>query len=148
MDRQNQLTDLTVTELARSSEVEPHVVRYYTRIGLLSPKRNSNNGYKLFSLGDVRRVRFIRKAKLLGYTLGEIAKIIDHASQGESPCPVVREIIEKRITENRHKLNELMALQNRMEQALEDWQDQPDKLPDGDMICHLIETAIDDLTDN
>ena len=137
------LSNLTVTELARSSDVEPHVVRYYTRIGLLSPSRDSHNGYKLFSREDVGRLRFIRKAKLLGYTLNEIARIIDHAGHGESPCPIVRDIIERRIWENRKKLDELLALQNRMEQALDDWRRRPDKLPDGDMLCHLIESFID-----
>ncbi len=120
----------------------PHVVRYYTRIGLLSPKRNRNNGYKLFAQSDVARLRFIRKAKMFGYTLAEIAEILNHASHGESPCPMVRSIIEKRIDENRKKLDELIELQKRMECALSDWRGRPDRLPDGDMVCHLIESVV------
>lgn len=143
MTTQTHIENMTVTALARSSEVAPHVVRYYARIGLLSPARDSNNGYKLFAEGDVARLRFIRKAKLLGYTLGEIAKIFNHASHGESPCPMVRDIIEKRIDENCRKLDELMKLQKRMEQALGDWRVQPDRLPDGDRVCHLIESLVD-----
>ena len=134
---------LTVAELAHSGEVAPHVVRYYARIGLLSPERNSQNGYKLFAQGDVVRLRFIRKAKLLGYTLGEIADILNHAHQGESPCPIVRDIIARRIDENRRKIGELVDLQRRMEKALCDWQEKPDRLPDGDMVCHLIESVTD-----
>lgn len=143
MTSHNPLQNLTVTELARSSEVEPHVVRYYTRIGLLSPARDSHNGYKLFSSGDVARLRFIRKAKLLGYTLGEIAKIIDHASHGDSPCPIVRDIIDKRIDENRKKIAELMELQQRMEQARDKWRERPDRLPDGNTVCYLIESLFE-----
>lgn len=65
MTSQARIENLTVTQLAHSSEVAPHVVRYYTRIGLLSPKRDSKNGYKLFAENDVARLRFICKAKLL-----------------------------------------------------------------------------------
>jgi len=143
MTTQTRIEELTVTALARSSEVAPHVVRYYARIGLLLPKRDSNNGYKLFAQSDVARLRFIRKAKRLGYTLGEIAKILNHASHGESPCPMVRDIIGKRIDENRRKLDELLELQNRMEHALSDWGERPDQLPDGDRVCHLIESVVD-----
>jgi len=137
------IENLTVIELARLSNVAPHVVRYYARIGLLSPRRDSNNGYKLFAQRDVARLRFIRKAKLLGYTLGEIAQILNHASHGESPCPLVRDIIERRINENRQKLDEMMELQKRMEYALSDWRERPDRLPDGDTVCHLIESVVD-----
>lgn len=143
MANQTGIETLTVTELARASSVAPHVVRYYARIGLLSPGRNHQNNYKLFSRQDIARLNFIRKAKLLGYTLGEIAQILNHAGHGESPCPMVRNIIEKRITENRQKLDELIKLQKRMERALDDWRERPDRLPDGDMVCHLIESAFD-----
>lgn len=143
MPNRTGIENLTVIELARLSKVAPHVVRYYARIGLLSPRRDGNNGYKLFAQRDVARLRFIRKAKLLGYALGEIAKILDHANHGESPCALVRDIIEKRIDENRQKLDELLELQQRMEHALCDWRERPDRLPDGDMICHLIESVVD-----
>ena len=57
------------------------------------------------------------------------------------PCPRVREILMTRIKENRSHLEELMALQSRMEQALEQWKKMPDGVPDGHSVCHLIESV-------
>lgn len=131
---------LTVTDLANRSGATPHAVRYYTRMGLLRPKRNPDNGYRLYRHSEVGWLRFIRQAKRLGYTLSEIREIMHDSDQGKSPCPRVREILGQRIDENRRQLDELMALQTRMEQALEQWSDMPDGVPDGDSVCHLIES--------
>lgn len=131
---------MKVNELAREAGATPDVVRYYTRIGLLTPQRDPANGYKRFSPRDARRLRFIRRAKSLGFSLSEIAEILNHAEHGESPCPRVREILERHIQENRRELLELMALQERMERALARWSEMPDGIPDGHTVCHLIES--------
>ena len=132
---------MKVRELARRSGVPDHVVRYYTRIGLLKPSRSPRNGYKQYRDSDVSRLRFIRQAKSLGYTLGEITRIFREASRRNSPCPMVRQIIAGRIEENGCRLNELAALQKRMERALGEWSKLPDGVPDGESVCYLIESA-------
>jgi len=131
---------LTVTELANRSGATPHAVRYYTRIGLLRPERDPGNGYRLYQHREVGWLRFIRQAKRLGYTLSEIREIMHDSDQGQSPCPRVREILLRRIDENRRQLEELVALQTRMEQALEQWADMPNGIPNGHSVCHLIES--------
>jgi DNA-binding transcriptional MerR regulator len=131
---------LTITQLARRSGATPHAVRYYTRMGLLRPERNPDNGYHLYEPREIGRLSFIRQAKRLGYTLSEIRAIMHDADQGHSPCPRVRKILQRRLVENRRHLEELMALQTRMEHALRQWADMPDGVPDGDSVCHLIES--------
>ena len=136
---------MTVCELSKSAQVTSAAIRHYVRIGLLNPRRDPNNGYKLFNSGDIKRVKFIRQAKGLGYTLNDIQEIFRHARGGQSPCPTVRDVIHLRIDDNRIRLAELNALQHRMEEALEKWKTMPDGEPDGDEICHLIETVIEPL---
>ena len=135
---------LTVNELARQGGAPPHVVRYCVRIGLLRAAGQRNNGYRLFSPGDAGRLRFIRLAKELGFTLNEIREITGHAENGESPCPDVRRIIRRRIRENRDKIEQILRLQTRMEQALARWEQMPDGVPDGHSVCHLIESFGDE----
>ena len=132
---------MTVNQLSKRGSVAPHVIRYYSRIGLLNPARHPENGYKLFNRSDITRLRFIRQAQSLGFTLEEIAKIFEDSTHGTSPCERVRDILVHRIDENRRKLQELMQLQERMEHALEQWRTMPDGLPDGHSVCHLIESA-------
>ncbi len=141
---QEPLGAMTVIELARAADVTPHVVRHYSRIGLLKPQRDRANGYKLFSHADFKRLLFIRRAKLLGYTLSDIRAILDDAQQGQSPCPRVRRIIRTRIAQNRQLIKALVQLQSRMEVALSIWDGLPDGTPDGDSVCYLIDSVTDE----
>jgi DNA-binding transcriptional MerR regulator len=134
----------TVNELAIQADSPAHVVRYYTRIGLLKPRAQQENGYRLFGSQDARRLRFIRLAKRLGFTLNEIRQITEHADHGESPCGEVRRIIQDHIEENRAKIEEMLVLQTRMEDALKTWETMPDGIPHGHHVCHLIESFDDE----
>ncbi len=131
---------ITVSELSKVSKTTTDAIRHYVRIGLLAPSRNPANGYKLFNNDDIKRVKFICRAKGLGFTLRDIKIIFDHSHDGLSPCPVVRKMIQQRINENRSKLADLNALQQRMDDALERWRLMPDGEPDGQAICQLIES--------
>jgi MerR family transcriptional regulator, Zn(II)-responsive regulator of zntA len=131
---------MTAAVLAKRTDTPIFTVRYYTRIGLLKPSRNLKNGYKVYKQSDKDRLKFITAAKELGFTLAEIEEILDHAVHGESPCPMVREIVEKRIEENRRKLQEMRKLQKRLEKAADVWKGMKDSEPDGHSVCRLIES--------
>ncbi|HEX8738214.1 MAG TPA: MerR family DNA-binding protein [Pyrinomonadaceae bacterium] len=132
---------ITVNTLAKQADVPLDTIRYYTRIGLLKPSRNPQNGYKIYQSSDAVRVRFIRAAKDLGFTLAEITQILDEAKHGNSPCPMVREIIVQHIEENRRKIKEMQKMQKKMENALKDWENLQDSMPNGTSVCHLIESV-------
>lgn len=130
---------MNVSELARFAGVTADTVRHYTRIGLLVPIRDESNGYNCYSRGDIARLLFIRKARLLGFSLGDVGDILKASSHGHSPCPQVRQIMELRLQETRLKLQDLEKLQVRMEHAAALWANMPDGMPDGNTVCHLIE---------
>ncbi len=136
---------MRVQQLADRVNVAPHVVRYYTRVGLLRPKRDAVNGYRRFSADDVKRVVFIRQAQRLGFTLAEIRHILEMSGRGKTPCPTVRAIVQERIAENSSYLTELQALQERMTKALHRWRRMRDGVPDGNEICRLIEAVSKEL---
>ena len=83
-------------QLAIAAGVNSSVIRYYTRIGLLHPDRNPDNGYRQYAPADVERVRFIRKAKWLGFTLTDVKTIVERTDTGRSPCKKVGSIILNR----------------------------------------------------
>jgi MerR family transcriptional regulator, Zn(II)-responsive regulator of zntA len=139
-----------VNELTKKTGVTADAVRHYTRLGLLNPSKNPDNGYKNYSANDVKRLRFIYLAKRLGFSLQEITQIFEDCEKGNSPCPRVREIIQRRIHDNRKILEQQMALQQRMENALKRWHKMKDGVPDGHTICVLIESFGDEeyISDN
>ncbi|WP_010630203.1 MerR family transcriptional regulator [Halomonas sp. KM-1] len=131
---------MKVSELARRAEVTAETVRHYTREGLLHPQRDPDNGYQLFDQADLERLRFIQRARTLGFSVAEIGDILAHADQGDSPCPMVRDLLASRLPQIRARIRELEALAARMEQALDAWAEMPDGTPDGHSLCRLIES--------
>ncbi|MBN3565022.1 MerR family DNA-binding protein, partial [Aliamphritea spongicola] len=93
--------------------------------------RDPANGYQLFNQTDLERLRFIQRARTLGFSVAEIGDILAHADQGDSPCPLVRDLLASRLPQIRARIQELEALASRMEQALEAWAEMPDGTPDG-----------------
>lgn len=130
-----------VNELAKMAGVPAHVVRYYTHEGLLNPCRDPVNQYRKYAKSDADRLRFIRRAKRLGFTLTDVKAILNDADHGVSPCAEVRRIIKMRAVENHDRLDELKHLQSLMEQAVALWERMPDQAPDHDSLCHLIDAV-------
>lgn len=109
---------MNVSELAIEARISPHVVRFYARTGLLKPGRNPVNGYKVFGQNEVKRLRFIRMAQCLGYSLADIAEMLRRLDGGESPCALMEKILRERMVENRKKIELFAKRQTLMERAL------------------------------
>lgn len=129
----------TVTAVAKRFNVSADTVRHYTKLGLLSPERDSANGYRRYRLKDERRLRFLLSAKRLGFSLKDINQILDMAESGNTPCPLVRRLIDQRLETVRQEMRDAQTLLERMESASRLWSELPDGHPSGDSFCHLIE---------
>jgi MerR family mercuric resistance operon transcriptional regulator len=107
----------TIGELARAAGVHVETVRFYERKGLLrQPERG--DGYRRYPSSDLDRLRFIRRAKDLGFTLAEITGLLDAAGAGavadlvaatrERIVVVDAELVA--LDEQRHRLEQLLDL--------------------------------------
>lgn len=78
---------MKIGELARRADVNIDTVRYYERQGLLPTPPRLASGYRSYDPDDAARLRFVRRAKALGFTLGEIRDLLalsDHRNQDMS----------------------------------------------------------------
>lgn len=132
-------TTYHVAELAHRTGVTPATVRYYARIGLLSPEREPENGYRCFQAADVYRVEFIRQAQLLGLKIGDVKAILQSVGQGNTPCDEVKTMVESRLNEIKSQITELQSKQARMLKALKDWESLEGSDSVTGRICPLIE---------
>lgn len=132
---------ITANTLAKTANVPIYTIRHYTNIGLLKPIRHPGNNYKVYQFSDTTRLRFILAAKNLGFTLTDISQILDEAQHGNSPCPLVRDIIKLRIEENQRKIKEMKQLQKKMQSAFGNWSKMQNSMPNGESVCHLIESV-------
>jgi DNA-binding transcriptional MerR regulator len=139
---------MNVNDLARRAGVPPHVVRYYTQRGLLEPQRNLRNGYREYTPADLYRLRFICRAKLVGFTLGVIGLILRDADAGTAPCPKVRRLVQRRANDNEEGLAAAARLQARIRAAMELWETMPDRPPDHESLCRLIDAIAVDAADD
>ena len=130
----------TVIEIANRFNVSADTIRHYTKLGLLSPEKDTANGYRRYGIEQERRLRFLLSAKRLGFSLKDIRAILDMAASGDTPCPLVRKLIDQRLEAIREEMRDAQKLMSRMESASSDWRDLPDCAPSGESICHLIET--------
>lgn len=133
---------MTVRRLAQLGGVTVHVVRNYLRRGLLRAASHTEAGYQLFSAAELHRLHFIRTAQRLGFTLAEIEEILRRSRQRKSPCPLVRDIVSRRLNETREQLEHLLALQRRMAKAVAHWTQLPDAVPTGNDVCALIDATV------
>lgn len=138
---------MKIGELAERGNVTHETIRHYVHQGLIHAERNPNNGYQLFDEEALRRLRFINRARTLGFSLKEVGDIFAHTDHGDSPCPMVRDLLRTRLPEVRSQIRELEQLADRMEKALEAWSSMPDGAPDGHTLCQLIEHWNDARTD-
>lgn len=75
------MPDLGIGELAKRAGVGIDTVRYYERSGLLAPHTRLPSGYRRYRDLEVARLRFIRRAQALGFTLGEIKSLLTLSAQ-------------------------------------------------------------------
>lgn len=130
---------MQVSKLAKKLNVSSDTIRYYTRIGLLTPNKNGLNGYKTYNAKEIQRLKFILSARQLGFSVKDVEAILAEAKEGRSPCHLSKRLIEQRLKETEAQFLKTQALRARMQAAVADWQNKAAKAPSGDMICHLIE---------
>lgn len=108
---------LSIGKIAARAEVGIDTVRFYERSGLLPKPERTASGYRLYHPDAAERLRFIRRAKALGFTLDEIRELLAlNDSKGRRPA--VREIAQRRLSEVEQKLSELTRIRKTLQQLL------------------------------
>lgn len=96
---------------AKAAGVTVETVRYYEREGLLGTARRTDAGYRLYSDADVARLQFIRQAKALGFTLDDIAELLQ-LQDGGGTKQQVRERVQHRLADLSEKIRQLTAIRD------------------------------------
>ncbi|MGE3273922.1 MAG: heavy metal-responsive transcriptional regulator [Vicinamibacterales bacterium] len=112
---------LTRSELARATGVSADTLRHYERKGVLPAPPRTANGYRRYPQEAVTRVALIRRALLVGFTLGELAGVLGERDRGGTPCRRVRTLVETRLAAFEARLSALLALRDELRTLLADW---------------------------
>lgn len=109
-----QMKPLTIGQVARQAGIGVETVRFYEREGLIEEPDRRASGYRQFEEAVVDRLRFIREAKELGFTLKEIKELLSLKLDPRSSCAEVKERAEAKIDDIEEKIRMLQ----RMKRAL------------------------------
>lgn len=112
---------LRSTELARLAEVSPDTLRHYEDRGLLPRAPRSKNGYREYPQEALARVRLVRRAVALGFTLEELARIVKVRDEGGAPCREVRALAAAKLISLEGRVAELQSACERLRSVLERW---------------------------
>ena len=100
-----------IGEAARHSGVGAANIRYYEREGLLLPQTRADNDYRLYSDGDVHRLRFIRLCRAMDMSLDEVRALLSLNLDLKADCERAREVLDAHLRHVRDRLAELRALE-------------------------------------
>ena len=103
---------LTIGELAKQAHVNRETVRYYEPRRLLPRASRSISGYRVFADEAVRRLRFIRHAKELGFSLNEIRELLTLRVNSIDTCDRVRERTEIKLADINKKIQSLQHMKD------------------------------------
>jgi len=101
---------IRISELAEKAGVHVETIRYYQGIGLLPRPRRDQGRIRRYGGDDLKRVRFIKRAQALGFSLEEIALLLG-LSDGDH-CAETQALAEKKLAMVEGKINDLTAIEN------------------------------------
>lgn len=127
---------LRIGEVAAATGMSVEALRFYEQRGLLGRPARTASGYRAYDASVVERLAFIKRAQAIGFSLDEIAEILEMRGRGETPCLEVREAARRKLAELDARLRELRRYRNELARTLDDWDERG--IEEG-RFCGLIE---------
>jgi DNA-binding transcriptional MerR regulator len=109
-------------ELARLTGVSRDTLRAYERRGLLSRPARSESGYRRYGNAAVHRVRVIRAALSIGFSVAELSEIFAARDRGLAPCRRVHALAIEKATRLEARITEMQDLLRSLRLAIQDWE--------------------------
>ena|SRR5450759_3769516 len=108
-------------ELARLSGVSTDTLRHYERVGVLAKPPRTNSGYRQYPSSALERVRLVRRAMSVGFSLKELARVLRVRDKGGAPCRQVRDLAASKLELIERRMEELALVRDQLEKLLKDW---------------------------
>jgi MerR family Zn(II)-responsive transcriptional regulator of zntA len=111
---------LRIGQLSARTGINNETLRFYETRGLMSEPRRSDAGYRLYTNEDVRKAKFIVRARKMGFGLKEISELLSLRVERESStCGEVKELAESKLVDIEEKIDELQRMKSALQQITE-----------------------------
>lgn len=118
-------------ELARLAGVSTDTLRHYERMGLLALPQRTNGGYREYAPEALERVRLVRRALAIGFSLSDLREILKIRDGGGAPCHRVRQIAAAKLFQMDQQLADLTAMRKHLRRVLRGWDQRLARTPRG-----------------
>jgi DNA-binding transcriptional MerR regulator len=105
---------LLIGEVATTLNLSPDTLRYYEKIGLLTRITRSGSGTRSYSKKDMSRIRFIKRAQRMGFSLLEVSKLLEFRENPQQAKPQVRQLAGTKLQDIETHLTELLHLRDEL----------------------------------
>jgi DNA-binding transcriptional MerR regulator len=122
---------LRIGDIARQSEVSVDTVRHYERKGVLGDIVRDASGYRRYPLDTVRRIRIVRRALSIGFTLDELGQFFKERRAGSPPCRRVRALAAQKLSDLDSHIVVLQAVRESLARTLDRWDTTLQSTPEG-----------------
>ena len=109
-----ELPGYSIGEISRRSGVKVETIRFYERIGLLAPPPRTVGGHRVYGFAAAKRLNFVRRARELGFTLGQVRGLLALADGREDSCAEVEKLARDQLDATSGRIADL----KRMEKVL------------------------------
>ncbi len=110
---------LNIGEAAKESGVSAKMIRHYESLGLLEQARRTSAGYRIYDAKDVHTLRFIRRARDLGFSMKEIEQLLSLWQNRRRSSGDVRRVAQQHIAELNQKITELQGMRRTLERLIQ-----------------------------
>ena len=112
------MTTLTIGDVAKQAQVNIETLRYYERQGIVPKPPRTRSNYRLYPEDTVRRVRFVKKAQELGFSLNEIKELLSLRATRGATCLDVQRQAATKIKQIDDKILSLQAMRNALQELV------------------------------
>lgn len=109
---------MNIGAAAKASGLSAKMIRYYESIGLLPAAVRNANGYRHYSATELQQLSFIKRARLLGFTLDEVGQLLALWQNGQRASSDVKALAAGHIAELNEKISELIGLRDSLQQLM------------------------------
>ena len=110
---------ISIGELSRRTGVNIETIRYFEKVGIIATPSRTHGGHRVYDEGHVRSLGFIRRARELGFTPGEVRAILNRGGPGKACCNEVRDIAAHHLEQVRAKMADLAELERLLASTIE-----------------------------
>lgn len=110
------MATMTIGQLASQAGVGVETVRFYERMGLIEDPPRRHSGYRAYPSQALSRLRFIRQAKELGFSLKEIKGLLDMRIESPRACSEVRQRVDEKISDLEGRMRSLASILSALEE--------------------------------